>query len=196
MSFLFLFISFLFLFYFFFISFLFLFISFYFILKSRDFVDMQTSSKHMFDYQHRLQHRQRPQTATQEDTTTSTTPLLSRLTATRPPWPPIPRAQTTTKSWSRKCAQKGEGRTGGRKGRGMGTGLEMRLVSSPWCVFFTFFWTTTDRSFFLQLGLPDNNYYHHLWRPQRRYRAQTTAYHVVWALTEYFFFIHRILYTY
>ena len=131
---------------------------------------VQTSSKHMFDYQHRLQHRQWPQTATQEDTNTSATPLPSRLTATRPPRPPIPRARTTTTSWSRKRAQKGKGRTSGKKGRGMGTGLETRLVSSPWYVSFPFIWTTTDIFFCLQLGLPDN----YLRRLQRRYRAQTT----------------------
>ena len=73
----------------------------------------------------------------------------------------------------------------------MGTGLKTRLVLSPWYISFPFFWTTTDISFFLQLGLPDN-YYHHLCRLQRRYRAQTTRYASFGPLVSFFLLLFVI----
>ena len=63
----------------------------------------------------------------------------------------------------------------------------MQHVSSPWYVFFFFF-----LYYFLFMFRPMTT----TWRLQRRYRAQTTAYRIIWALSEYFFFIHWILYTY
>ena len=83
----------------------------------------------------------------------------------------------------------------GEKAGGWGWGLRRDSSRAPGAFFSLFFELLLIDLFFLQLGLPDNNYYHHLWRPQRRYRAQNDAICVVWALGE-FFFIHQILYTY
>ena len=75
-----------------------------------------------------------------------------------------------------KTRTEGRGKDRWEKRQGDGDGARDATRLEPLVRFFLFFWTTTYRSFFLQLGQPDNNYYHHLWRPQRRYRAQTTRY--------------------
>ena len=71
--------------------------------------------------------------------------IWTRLTATRPPQPPIPRARALPPWAPAPQALRGtKMRTGmdrweERQGKRMG--LEMRLVSSPWYVSFLFFWT-------------------------------------------------------
>ena len=72
--------------------------------------------------------------------TTTSTMSMNTMTTT-----------TSSTSGSSSC----EGSMSGRKGRGRRMGLEMRLVSSPWFFFFSFFFSHyTDSSLHLYLGLP------------------------------------------